>query len=93
MIEVLGVSLGCLNTGRVRGNPSWKSRVGAQEEGAWPGAPLTPSSLCASTLSLFGLPLDPLAAPARPRGRGATIPGGPPAPSEQGWVTSRRTWG
>lgn len=36
MTEALGVSLACLNTGRVHGNPSWKSRIGAQEEDlAW----------------------------------------------------------
>lgn len=66
MLEVLGVSLGCLNTSRVHSNPSWKSRVGAQEEGTWPGAALTPSSFCASSLSLLGLPLNPLAASAWP---------------------------
>lgn len=66
MIEVLGVSLGCLNKGRVHDNPSWKSRIGTQEEGTWPGAALTLSSLYASCLSLLGLPPHPPDASAQP---------------------------
>lgn len=67
VIEVLGVSLGCLNTGRGRGSPGWKSRVGAQEEGAWPGAALAGSSFRASSLSLLSLPLNPTTASAQSR--------------------------